>query len=590
MTQPAALALDGGDPRMSVTGPGIAELPTPALRNLHDPSVTIEEYFYWAKITREEEKSIPKVNSPVRKLLSSGKRDTTSTTITGTDPTQSGLSKQSSGGATNEKLSDSETPRNARPVAVTEDEWLNAARAARTATWGSIFYLITTDVLGPYSVPWALAQMGYGPGIVLYTIFGALAGYTGWQIWQMFLQLDSNQYPLKTFGDIAFRAYGKVVRHLVNILQAIQLIFNVGVIIIQNGQGLYQINGNICYIVCCVIWTACGFILGQVRTLQKYGWIANCAVWLNVIVMILTMAVVTHSHPNYEAAGKSNGVDVGPPAPPVMTTAGPPATVEFSGQIVGLMQAVYSYGGAMLYCEFMSEMRKPWDFWKALVIAETFIYVVYLFFGIFVYSYQGQYTINPAQQGMFPHAALTAGNIIAFVTALMAAGLYGNIGIKVMYQNIFQELLGLPPLTSRAGKLLWAGIVPVYWGIAFLLAAAIPQFSALSGLVAALCILQFTYTFPPLLMLGVQIQHDAIRPEQGEGFNPATGETIRHDHGIKRWARGFMAGRWYIKLWNFVFFLGALVTCVLGTYSSVKSIVDAYASGSSTAFSCVGPV
>jgi hypothetical protein len=79
-------------------------------------------------------------------------------------------------------------------------------------------------------------------------------------------------------------------------------------------------------------------------------------------------------------------------------------------------------------------------------------------------------------QGMFPHAALTAGNILAFVTALIAAGLYGNIGIKVMYQNIFQELLGLPELTTRAGKLAWAGIVPIYWGIAFLLAAAIPQF------------------------------------------------------------------------------------------------------------------
>lgn len=91
--------------------------------------------------------------------------------------------------------------------------------------------------------------MGYGPGIVLYTIFGALAGYTGWQIWQMFLKLDSDHYPMRTFGDIAFRAYGRVVRHLVNILQAIQLIFNVGVIIIQNGQGLYQINSNICYIV-----------------------------------------------------------------------------------------------------------------------------------------------------------------------------------------------------------------------------------------------------------------------------------------------------------------------------------------------------
>jgi hypothetical protein len=69
---------------------------------------------------------------------------------------------------------------------------------------------------------------------------------------------------------------------------------------------------------------------------------------------------------------------------------------------------------------------------------------------------------------MFPQAALTAGNIIAFLTALMAAGLYGNIGIKVM--------LGLPELTTRAGKLAWIGIVPVYWGLAFLLAAAIPQF------------------------------------------------------------------------------------------------------------------
>ena len=87
---------------------------------------------------------------------------------------------------------------------------------------------------------------------------------------------------------------------------------------------------------------------------------------------------------------------------------------------------------------------------------------------------------NVSKQGMFPYAALTAGNIIAFVSALIAAGLYGNIGIKTMYSNIFQELLGLPALTTRVGKLLWAAIVPVYWGIAFVLAAAIPQFRQVS--------------------------------------------------------------------------------------------------------------
>lgn len=42
----------------------------------------------------------------------------------------------------------------------------------------------------------------------------------------------------------------------------------------------------------------------------------------------------------------------------------------------------------MIFAAFMAEMRHPMDFWKSLLIAEVFIYVVYMFFGIFVYSYQ----------------------------------------------------------------------------------------------------------------------------------------------------------------------------------------------------------
>jgi hypothetical protein len=153
MAQPAALALEG-DPRMSASGPGIAQLPTPALRNLHDPSVTIEEYFYWAKITREQQRGIPPVKTPARKFLSFGKRDAVSSNITGSEPTQSGQSNKEPVAATDEKTNDSEAPAISRPAAVTEEEWIQASRAARTATWGSIFYLITTDVLGPYSVPY----------------------------------------------------------------------------------------------------------------------------------------------------------------------------------------------------------------------------------------------------------------------------------------------------------------------------------------------------------------------------------------------------------------------------------------------------
>ena len=179
----------------------------------------------------------------------------------------------------------------------------------------------------------------------------------------------------------------------------------------------------------------------------------------------------TDAHPS------QNGVDISAPIPPVTTSAGAPEGIDFSGQVLGLMQAVFSYGGAMVYCEFMSEMRRPFDFWKALLIAEAFIFSVYIFFGVYVYSFQGQYVINPANQGMSMRGPLVAGNILYLVTGLIAAALYGNIGIKVLYQACFKELLHLPDLASKKGKWIWVFFVPIYWALAFLLAAAIPNFS-----------------------------------------------------------------------------------------------------------------
>jgi len=185
----------------------------------------------------------------------------------------------------------------------------------------------------------------------------------------------------------------------------------------------------------------------------------------------------SHSASDTDDRLSQNGVDISAPIPPVITSGSAPDGIDFSGQVLGLMQAVFSYGGAMVYCEFMSEMRRPFDFWKALLIAEAFIFSVYIFFGVYVYSFQGQYVINPANQGMSMRGPLVAGNILYLVTGLIAAALYGNIGIKVLYQACFKELLHLPDLGSKKGKWIWVFFVPIYWGLAFLLAAAIPNFS-----------------------------------------------------------------------------------------------------------------
>lgn len=45
---------------------------------------------------------------------------------------------------------------------ISDEEWTNASRALRTATKSAIFYLITTDILGPFGLPFAFATMGWG--------------------------------------------------------------------------------------------------------------------------------------------------------------------------------------------------------------------------------------------------------------------------------------------------------------------------------------------------------------------------------------------------------------------------------------------
>ena len=55
--------------------------------------------------------------------------------------------------------------RDIRDLSVIEDsERINALRAMRTASWLSVFYLITTDILGPFNAPFAISQVGWVPG------------------------------------------------------------------------------------------------------------------------------------------------------------------------------------------------------------------------------------------------------------------------------------------------------------------------------------------------------------------------------------------------------------------------------------------
>ena len=149
----SALAGEGGDPRLAHND----SLINAEEDHRHERDISFEEYFYYASITRAEEKIADEEYRRIR-----GPRSFANT-ITGRFSkggdhvvAQSQLTADESrvpnekNGELNEKNGE---PTGDVVAPQYSSELKQASRAMRTASWGSIFYLITTDILGPFTCP-----------------------------------------------------------------------------------------------------------------------------------------------------------------------------------------------------------------------------------------------------------------------------------------------------------------------------------------------------------------------------------------------------------------------------------------------------
>ncbi|KAK0761966.1 hypothetical protein N5P37_004766 [Trichoderma harzianum] len=543
---------------------------------MKDSEIPIEEFIYFAKLSRARELSSP--SQPGHITAS------TNATNSGGDAVDQPV-KESGGGMAPLNCGDVEhlsrveskkkpTPEAFAPLDISEGEWTQASRAARTATWVSIFYLITTDVLGPFSTGYAFSQMGLAPGVVLYTVFGALAGYSGFLLWRLFLQLDSDEHPLGGYSDLALRIYGPWFQHVCNILQSFQFFLTVMVIMITNGQSISQLSQNkLCFIISVLTSALAGCVIGQIRTLKNLGWVGSVSVFLNLFVIFVTMGVMAHSPPNYILYATTHPeFNIQAPDPISVSITAPPE-LTLVDNVNGLMNAVFSFGGATMFVELMAEMRRPMDFWKGLLCADLLIFLCYMVYGIYCYVMQGQYAYINSYQGISPYNWQTVCNAIELLTNVIAAVLYANIGMKVLYNSVGRHFFTIPDLNSASGKWIWAFFVPVYWMLAWVVALSVPQITSWTVLVGAGALLQFTYTFPVFLALGFRAQRDSALPE--EVYDPLHRRVERVDHGLKRWVRGLRKELWW-NIFDGVIYVGSLVTCVLGLYAGFKTLVEGY--------------
>lgn len=111
------LRASGGEPAAGNTISYIR----PQARKLHDPDVSFEEYHFYAERTRKEQDGMIPPKSQWLRLLGGKKSANDETEL-----------RQAAVNLADPKLR----------LTVTDEEWTNASRAFRTASWGASFYLV----------------------------------------------------------------------------------------------------------------------------------------------------------------------------------------------------------------------------------------------------------------------------------------------------------------------------------------------------------------------------------------------------------------------------------------------------------------
>lgn len=167
--------------------------------------------------------------------------------------------------------------------------------------------------------------------------------------------------------------------------------------------------------------------------------------------------------------------------------------------------------------------------------------------------------------------------------------MYFNIGMKTVYLEVCQELLHFPPITTKKGRVLWFIVGPIYWIVAFVLAASVPNLNTIVNLVGGLFSLNFTYSIPAIMYVGYSVQKGAAL--EGEGFDPRTGATTRHDTGAKRWIRGFRKAI-FKNTFMTLYALCGLACSGMGTWAAIEGAIAVFGPGGTvaTAWGCAQPV
>jgi hypothetical protein len=157
---------------------------------------------------------------------------------------------------------------------------------------------------------------------------------------------------------------------------------------------------------------------------------------------------------------------------------------DFRHAWLAILNMATAYCGHVAFIGFISELRKPQDFPKALAITETVAITYYCIVAAVIYVFADQAVASPALGSALPKWRIVA-YIVAMPTIVVAGVINMHVAAKQIYVRIWRgtETVNLRNFRSLGS---WYGLLAVGWVVAWILAESVPMFHEFLAFLSAL--------------------------------------------------------------------------------------------------------
>jgi len=431
----------------------------------------------------------------------------------------------------------------------------------RSCSWQKTAGLLFSEYicLAIMSFPWSYSILGLIPGLIL-TIFVSLTvAYTGCIIGDY-----CAKYPhIQSICDIGqhlfwgkkWAWYATAICFVLNntLIQALHVLVGAKYLNTISNHGACSVAfAIVSAIICCLV--------SLPRTFSHMSFVGIFAACTMFIAVILSM---TFSGVQSYPEGYKNDS-------PVEWNLWPAKGTTYVSGMSAMLNIVYTFVGQICYPSFISEMKNPKDFKKAIYVVTICEVIMFALAGSIIYVFVGnEYMTAPAfgsLNGVYKKIAFS----FAIPTIIFLGALYSNVSSQFIFLKVFHNTRHKSEHTIK-GWSFWIGLNVLFWTIAFIIAEVIPFFSDLLSLMSSLFDCWFGFVFWGVAFIRLkQTKYKGQFSNTKEMFQLlTTREKIEYIICI-------------ILICIGIYILGP------GTYASVDSIVLSYQDGSYTngVFTC----